>query len=218
MFKFIWAMILSIPLRLYFRARAVDLENIPKEGPCLILSNHVSMIDPPAIGIIVFFRKKTKFMARDTLFKNIFLKYFLDHVGALPLNRGAGFRSGFENALQALKKEEIALVAFPEGTRSEDGKLQEGKPGIGLFVLQADVPIVPCYISGAYEAMPKGSWIPRPKKIIFTFGPPFTIPPVTGREPKKEDYKQVAAEVMSRIAAAGGVPAPDIKQSIEEKK
>lgn len=209
MFKFFATLILEIPLRLYFRAKAVGLENIPKKGSCLILSNHVSHIDPPAIGVVAYFRKKTKFMARDTLFNNFFLKFFLDHVGALPLNRGAGFRGGFEKALEALKKEELALVAFPEGTRSEDGKLQPGKPGIGLFVLQANVPIVPCHITGAHEAMPKGSRFPRPHKIIFTFGKPFEIAPVTGREPDKEDYKRVSAEIMKKIAELGGVPAPE---------
>ncbi len=211
-------MLLAVPLRLYFRAKAVGLENIPKKGSCLILSNHVSLLDPPAIGIMVYFRKKTKFMARDTLFNNIFLKYFLGRVGALPLNRGAGFRGGFESALEALKKEEIALVAFPEGTRSTDGKLKEGKPGIGLFVLQAGLPVVPCYISGAYEAMPRGSRLPRPKKIIFTFGRPFVIAAVTGREPDKQDYRRVAAEIMEKIAALGGVPAPEPEQKVEGKQ
>ena len=206
-------LILSVPLRFYFRARAVGLENIPKSGSCLILSNHVSLIDPPAIGIMVYFRKKTRFMARDTLFGNVFLKYFLEHVGALPLNRGAGFRGGFEKAFEALKKEELALVAFPEVTRSCDGKLKEGKPGIGLLVLQANLPVVPCYISGAYEAMPKGRLLPLPKKIVFTFGEPFTVLPVMGREPTKEDYKRVTAEIMNKIAALGGVPSPDIKSA-----
>ena len=213
MFKFFATLILMIPLKLYFRGKAKGLENIPKKGSCLILSNHVSHLDPPFIGVIAYFRKKTKFMARDTLFENFFLRFFLNHVGAIPLNRGTGYRGGFEKALEALKKYDMALVAFPEGTRSEDGKLKPGKPGIGLFVLQANVPIVPCHITGAYEAFPKNSKFPKPGHITFTFGKPFTIPPVVGREPEKEDYIRVAGEVMEKIAELGGVEAPTSEEA-----
>ncbi|MCX5777230.1 MAG: lysophospholipid acyltransferase family protein [Candidatus Firestonebacteria bacterium] len=208
MFKLFSTLVLLLPFKLYFRCKVKGLENVPKKGSCLILSNHVSHIDPPFVGIAVYFRKKTKFMARDTLFSNIFLRFFLEHVGAIPLNRGTGYRGGFEKALEALKKEEIALVAFPEGTRSQDGKLQPGKPGIGLFALQANLPIVPCFITGAYEAMPKNSKFPKPKQITFTFGKPFSILPVCDREPDKEDYKRVAKEIMKNIAELGGVEPP----------
>jgi 1-acyl-sn-glycerol-3-phosphate acyltransferase len=93
-------------------------------------------------------------------------------VNALPFGRQTHVRHSLELARQLLANPGNILILFPEGTRTTTGRMGEFKPGVGLLAAGTDLPIVPCYIAGAFDAWPKGSRIPRPRRIRLLIGEP----------------------------------------------
>ena len=93
-------------------------------------------------------------------------------VNALPFNRETSIRQSLGLCQRLLDTAGNVLILFPEGTRSPSGELGEFKPGIGLLLAGTDIPVVPCYLHGAYAALPKGKIVPRPRKIELTIGQP----------------------------------------------
>ena len=202
-----------------------EARKLKMSGAALIfLPNHLSNFDAPILDYSLRKLGYTEIagclynVQGSVLSRNLITKILVTCYNVIPIpahrieakdvEKRRREKSRAHNAAKTVYRTNRALCNFVQGTRSEDGKLKQGKPGIGLFVLQANVPIVPCHITGAYEAFPKNSKFPKPGHITFTFGKPFNIPPVIGREPEKEDYKRVADEVMRKIAELGGVEAP----------
>lgn len=163
-----------VPLiRLYFRLRTVGAENVPKNGPLLIAANHVSDVDPFAIGAAlgfahlrhiawsadveqVFFRPTGRLIARP-------LRMF-------PVDDRTPAAS-LAAASDMLRRGHI-LVWFPESWRSPDGRLQNFLPGIGKLVADTGTPVVPCWVEGAMRSMSRTGHFPRPAKIEVRFGKP----------------------------------------------
>lgn len=174
-------------------------ENVPATGGCLIVANHVSYLDPPALGCGLQHRM-VRFMARDTLMSSPLARWFFKHVNVVPLDRTRGDITALRRAIHVLK-EGCVLGLFPEGTRSPDGTLQAAKGGVGFLIAKAGVPVVPAFIDGSYQALPKGAaWI-RPGKVRIFYGPPIRpeemVPPGSGRP----DFDALGRLVMERIAA-----------------
>jgi 1-acyl-sn-glycerol-3-phosphate acyltransferase len=126
-------------------------------------------------------------------------------VHCIPIKKEGNDISALKKALRCLKHGELVGI-FPEGARSETGKLTQGEPGVALMALKANVPIVPVGIQGAYEAFPKGSKFPKPVPITVTFGKPFFLDQsVQVHEKKNEALQQEATDViMSKIAELCG--------------
>jgi 1-acyl-sn-glycerol-3-phosphate acyltransferase len=176
-----------------YRVRVHDERNVPMTGGAILLANHQSHFDPPAIGAVV--RRRLNFVARKTLFK---WPWSL-HIGALdaiPLDQEGVGASGIKETLRRLRNGEAVLL-FPEGSRSWDGEITPMMPGICALARRCRVPLVPVGIAGAFEAWPRGT--PRPKLsgvIHIQFGPPFM--------PKSSDKSaddELLAEVDRRIRA-----------------
>ena len=128
---------------LWFRLRKFGRENIPKEGPAILVCNHLRMMDTACI--IAFSPRKVCFMAKKELFENPFLR------AVLPISRGEADLSGIRTALRILKEGGL-LCIFPEGTRNKARKepllpLQEG---VAMISLRAKAPIVPMWVDGGY--------------------------------------------------------------------
>ncbi|MEB1806864.1 MAG: 1-acyl-sn-glycerol-3-phosphate acyltransferase [Bacillaceae bacterium] len=135
-----------------YRVETIGLENIPKEGPVLLCSNHIHNFDPPFLGSYV--PRKVHYMAKAELFKVPLLGRMITAVGAFPVKRGAGDKQALKLGLKILKEGE-ALGLFPEGTRSKDGKLGKGLAGAGFFALRTDAVVIPCAIIGSYKPFSK---------------------------------------------------------------
>ncbi|MDE5411946.1 lysophospholipid acyltransferase family protein [Alkalihalobacterium chitinilyticum] len=135
-----------------YRVETTGLENIPKEGPVLLCSNHIHNFDPPFLGSYV--PRKVHYMAKAELFKVPLLGRMITAVGAFPVKRGAGDKQALKLGLKILKEGE-ALGLFPEGTRSKDGKLGKGLAGAGFFALRTDAVVIPCAIIGSYKPFSK---------------------------------------------------------------
>ncbi|WP_170007493.1 lysophospholipid acyltransferase family protein [Bacillus fonticola] len=131
-----------------FRFKVIGSENFPKEGGVLLCCNHISNLDPPALGVAA--PRPVSYMAKQELFEAPILKTVLPKVHAFPVRRGKGDREALRTGLKALK-EGAVLGLFPEGTRSKDGQIQKALAGAGFFALRSEAAIVPCAIIGPYK-------------------------------------------------------------------
>jgi 1-acyl-sn-glycerol-3-phosphate acyltransferase len=132
---------------------------VPKEGPLLILPNHVADLDPPFVQFAC--PRPVHFMAKSELFEMKVVGPLIRFFGAFPVKRGEPDRNSIRHAVELLKSGE-AVGVFPEGQLSEDGELQELKSGVALIVRMAQCPVICCGIRGMQKVMPYGKVIPRP--------------------------------------------------------
>ncbi|WP_054969428.1 lysophospholipid acyltransferase family protein [Alicyclobacillus ferrooxydans] len=130
-----------------FRLRAHGRSNLPVEGPFLIASNHINILDPFVIGACV--PRFVEFMAKDELFHIPLVSGVIRYLGAFPVRRGANDKAALKRALEVPKRGGC-LVIFPEGHRSRDCKVGKGLPGIALVARRSMCPVVPCAIVGTY--------------------------------------------------------------------
>ncbi|SDB91429.1 1-acyl-sn-glycerol-3-phosphate acyltransferase [Pelagirhabdus alkalitolerans] len=140
-----------------FRMEVIGAENIPKSGPVIICSNHISNFDPPMVGGSA--PRVVHFLAKEELFEKKWLKPILTNVNAFPIKRGMSDRNALRKAL-GLLKEGKTLGLFPEGTRSKSMELGKGLSGVGFFALRSEATVVPCAIIGPYK-------IGRKLKIVY---------------------------------------------------
>lgn len=191
--------------RVYFRLEARGLENVPPHGPMILASNHASYLDPPVIGCMI--PRMVNFLARDSLFRWPLLGALIRRFNAVPVDRQSG-AAGLRAILDRLHAGG-GILLFPEGTRSQDGQLLPAKPGLGMAVLKSSAPVVPVRVIGAFEALGRNRWFPKPSKIVVCFGAADSF--VAARSEAstcskarlKEMYQQVTDEIMARIAALG---------------
>lgn len=186
----------------YHRGRVYNRERLPDEGAFILAGNHVSFLDPPFFGLAC--KREAFFMARDTLFRNPVANWILRSWNCVPISRDRGDIGAMRTVLRLLG-EGKAVLMFPEGTRSQDGQLQEARAGIGMIAARANVPIVPMRIFGTDRAMPRGAVIPRPVRIEIKFGEPFLYPLPENFGSLRGDavkavYFDIGREIMKRIA------------------
>jgi 1-acyl-sn-glycerol-3-phosphate acyltransferase len=156
-----------------FRPRVEGRENIPLTGPVLIAPVHRSNID---FAFTVFMTKrKTFFMAKDSLWKVPVLGHLISTMGAFPVKRGTADRESLAFAQSVLEQGE-ALVLFPEGTRQEGSEVQELRDGAMFIASRTGATVVPVGIGNTQRAMPKGSKFPRPVRVRIVIGAPIAAP------------------------------------------
>lgn len=186
-------------MRLVFRLEVRGTDHVPMTGPVLIVSNHVSLLDPPVVGGAS--PRTLCFMAKAELFEIPLFGRLIRALNARPVRREGGDARALKAALRVLEEGQ-ALLVFPEGTRGQEGVVREGKPGAGMLAVASGAAVVPAYVSGSGRALPRGRFLPRPAKVRVTFGPPvsFKAEAVGGR---KERYREATEEMMRAIATLG---------------
>lgn len=153
--------IVWIALRLFARVRWRGEENIPVEGPVVVVANHESHLDPPLVGAIVGPARACGFLARASLFRIPLYGRLIRFLGAIPLDRTGRGADGMREAITAIQRG-FAVLLFPEGTRSPDGAMQTFKPGFMLLARRTRASVIPTGIAGCYEAWPRSRAFPRP--------------------------------------------------------
>ncbi len=154
---------------LLFKARVSGRRNVPATGPVLLVCNHQSHLDPVLATMAL--DREASFMARDNLFRNRFFRSLIESLNAFPIRRNTADMSAIKESLRRLRHG-WALVLFPEGTRTPDGRIQPMLPGLGAIARKAAVPIVPTLIDGAFQSWPRQSPLPRPGNVIIEYGRP----------------------------------------------
>ena len=171
-----WAMVQTtcyIWCATFYRHRTWGLHHIPSTGPVLLLSNHQSFLDPVAVGVACH-RRQFYALARSSLFTNPILGWLIGSINAIPVRRGEMDMVAMRLAIQALKRGQAMLI-FPEGTRTPDGKTKAFSKGTLLLVKRAKPMIVPVAVEGAYDVWPKERRVPRMAgRIGVSFGKPIS--------------------------------------------
>lgn len=205
----------AVAVRLLFRLRVHGKENIP-EGPYILSAVHRSFIDTPVVGTMR--SQRLRFMGKESLWRSKPLGAFLNIMGGFPVERGRADRTALRAAEDVLRLGE-PLVMFPEGTRQEGDRLDREQmlDGPSFVAARAGVPIVPVGIGGSARALPVGTKIPRPRKVVAVIGNPIMPPEkVDGRVPRRA-VKELTDKLFVELSdlyiearvLAGDEPAPE---------
>ncbi|MDX2348157.1 MAG: lysophospholipid acyltransferase family protein [Nitrospirota bacterium] len=190
--------------RLLFRLRTDGEQFFPKNGGVIVAANHASYFDIPLLGCAI--RRRVVFLGRANLFPNRLLSWVLQGLGWIPLKTHRLDRQAFGVALEHLKSG-TPVVIFPEGTRTEDGNFQPGRPGIGDLVEESQCQVIPAFISGTFKVLPiKAKW-PRLFPVSVSFGESIGFSKNDATN-KKQLYEQIGRTVMEHIAKVGGLASP----------
>lgn len=165
--------IATLILKLGFGLRLHHRERLPADGPVLIVANHQSFLDPPAIGGLVRSRH-LDFIARAGLFKFGPFGWLINALNSVPVAEQGGDTAAMKETLRRLKMNRAVLI-FPEGSRSPDGAVKPFKRGVAVLLKRAKCPVLPVAIEGAYDAWPR-TGKPRPFRcpVEVTYGHPIS--------------------------------------------
>ena len=180
-------LVLTPYVLLFFRARCIDSDNVPAEGPAIIAPNHFSFLDH--FFVAVYLRRKVHFMAKSQLFKRP-LQFIYTHGGVFPVLRGRRDEEAFVTSRTVLAKRGL-IVMYAEAGRSRSGELGKPRHGVGRLALETGVPVVPTAIAGSEKAR---DWrrLQFPS-VTVQYGKPVRFERV--EEPTKEQA-QAASEVI----------------------
>ena len=181
-------------LKCFHRFEVKGTENVPETGGFILACNHLSYIDPPAVGCRI--RRNLHYFARDSLFFWP-LGLLITKLNSIPVNRDQLDLGTLRKVLRVLKGGEPVLV-FPEGTRSPDGTLQKSQKGLGLLVHKSGVPVLPARLHGSFEILGKGKLVPRiGKKLYLNIGSPMLSEKLTFDS--SDRYQKISDLVMHAI-------------------
>jgi 1-acyl-sn-glycerol-3-phosphate acyltransferase len=183
-------------MRWLFRLESVGRHHVPATGPVLLVSNHLSVLDPPLVGGAA--DRPLSFLAKAELFRIPLFGRLIRSLNARPVRREGADASALREALRMLG-DGRALLIFPEGTRGREGELREAKAGAGMLAVLSGAPVVPVYITGSGDAWPRGQRLPRRGRVTVTFGAPLRFAGEEGRS-RKERYAEASRVMMAAIA------------------
>lgn len=172
-------------LRCGFRVEGGHHE--PRHGPLIIVSNHVSDLDPLVVGVAM--RRRVQYMAKAELFRPPLLRWWVTSCGAFPVRRGEPDRQALRTAREILERGG-ALVMFPEGTRGSSRELRAPEPGAALLALRTGATILPLAVIGTDEVLPRGARRLSRGSVRVRMGPPI---PVNGAGTARADRGQIEA-------------------------
>jgi len=184
--------------QVFLGLKIVGRENVPKTGPVILASNHVSYLDPIIVGVSL--PRRLNFLAKEEIFNGPLLSWLMKKLQAFPVSRERVGPSTVRNALKLLEKGK-ALLLFPEGTRGDGKSFLKAKNGIGIIAGRSGAVIIPTYLRGPEKVLPRGSrWVHLHPITVF-FGPPLlpSSSSFASEVAKRKGYGELAEKVMVQI-------------------
>ncbi|MCZ2524447.1 lysophospholipid acyltransferase family protein [Streptomyces sp. HB2AG] len=203
-------------LKVTFRPWVEGLENIPKEGPAILASNHLSFSD--SFFFPAMLDRKVTFIAKAEYFTSPGIKgkltaAFFKGVGQLPVDRSGGRGAGdaaVRSGIEVLERGELFGI-YPEGTRSPDGRLYRGKPGgLARIALATGAPVIPVAMIDTEKIQPPGKLLPKLMRPGIRIGKPLDFSRYQGMENDRFILRSVTDEVMYEIMKLSGQEYVDI--------
>ena len=208
-------------IHLLFRPTITGARNIPRTGPVILASNHLSFIDSVILPLVI--RRRISFLAASNYFAGRgfgawALRRFLLATGMIPLDRSGGKAS--EASLQTGLTHLAAggmLGIYPEGSRSPDGRMHRGRTGVARMLLEGHVPVVPVAMFGTDKVMAVGTKRIRFVRVAVTFGKPLDFSRFEGQEGDRDTLRAITDEIMDNIRALSGQEYVDAYSSSRRK-
>ncbi|MFI0243141.1 lysophospholipid acyltransferase family protein [Streptomyces sp. NPDC016845] len=201
-------LLLAPLLRLIYRPVVRGRSNVPRRGPVILASNHLSFVDSIAIALLA--PRPVHFLAKDTYFtgrgvKGALTRCFFAALGCVPVDRNAhrGARASLEAAQQVLMSNG-AFGIYPEGSRSLDGHLHRGRTGVAWLALATGAPVIPVALTGTDRLLPVGRRLPRFHRITVTFGRPVDCPTHHAAMHPAQMRRATTDQIMSAIGDLSG--------------
>jgi 1-acyl-sn-glycerol-3-phosphate acyltransferase len=196
-------------LMLYLHPRIEGRHNIPRGGRLIVAGNHLSFVDSFLIPLAVAPRRVTTLTKAEYFegkgVKGAFARWFLTSMGYVPVRRGTG-RAALGALDQAMEIIETgrAFTLYPEGTRSDDGRLYRGKPGVGALVLSTGAQVLPVGVINTEKMQPLGQKLPNPfVRVTVKIGEPMEFGQYAG-DPPGRARRMIADEVTMAIQKLSG--------------
>jgi 1-acyl-sn-glycerol-3-phosphate acyltransferase len=170
------AALCRIGLRFGAQVTVIIDGELPKDGPLIVIANHISAADPPLVAgwLTKLLGRRLHILAKETLFVGP-VGWFLRSQGVTPVRRGGSDIEAYRSAKAVLDRGDV-LCIFPEGTRSFDGVMGEPKPGVAMLATREAVPILPVGVSGSDWFLGRGKTLPRFRApITLHIGKPFVL-------------------------------------------
>jgi len=179
------------------------VDQIPRTGPVIIAANHSSNLDVPVLGssLMPKLGRRLQWLGKKELFDWPIVGWVARNGGVHAIDRSTADIDAFRLATRILE-EGHALFVFPEGTRSRDGALGEGRDGVAVLALRTGAPIVPVGVTGSYERWPRGQKLPHPGgRVTVRVGLPFRVQDLVPPGTDRRTAKGLATDlIMRRIA------------------
>ncbi len=189
--------LVSLAARIYFGIRFEGTQYVPLSGPLIVAPNHVSYADPPLVSIPL--GRRIHYMAWRRLFDVPGFGWLIRRLGAFPVDVETPDPRAPRETVRLLQAG-AAVVIFPEGGRSPDGRLQPFKPGAFRLAASVGAPVLPVTIIGGHEAWPPQRLLPRPGPITIVYHP--AVPPPAGADARtaaRDLSRQVRTAIASRL-------------------
>ena len=188
-------------MRTLFGVQTLGREHLPETGPYILAPNHVSHLDPFAIGAALPPERLADLYWggwTGAAFGNVVTRFVSRHAQVVPVDPDGGPFSSLAFAAALLKRRKN-LVWFPEGERSPTGELQEFQSGIGMLIERFHPVVIPVWIEGAHSALPRGGRLPRLHRITVTFGTPIEASELLGGADEDRRPEQIAGKLRDRL-------------------
>ena len=182
--------------------KVVGKANVPPGGGILVVSNHLSVLDPLLLNSAGLRIRPIELMyapAKAELFKIPFIRGLMRAFGTFPVQRGSGDLGVMRHMMKLMKEEKV--VIFPEGTRSVDGTLGKGSRALGRLIYEARPMVVPAAIKGTEKMLPKGRKLVRLfTRLQVRFGEPLKLDRFYLMDDTKAASQEIVDEIMAQIA------------------
>jgi 1-acyl-sn-glycerol-3-phosphate acyltransferase len=207
-----WRALSRLYLRTYHRLTVQGIEHIPAAPPFVLVANHASHLDALILAAALPWKLRRfafPIAAGDTFFETkattVFAAMMLN---ALPMWRKRCGSHGMAELRDRLVAEPAIYLLFPEGTRTRNGEIGKFKPGLGMLLGGADVPVLPCHLTGAFEALPPGGRWPKPEKIALNIAPPLRFGSLPNDKTGWREIAEKLEEAVRKLGRRGDVTSP----------
>jgi 1-acyl-sn-glycerol-3-phosphate acyltransferase len=188
--------------RRLFPLRVEGDEHLPGDGAAIIAANHVSFFDSVVLSLAV--RRPVSFVGKAEYLDSWKTRRLFPALGMIPVDRGSPRQAygALQVAAEVLHADELFAV-YPEGTRSPDGSLRDGRNGVGHLSVTTGASVIPAGIMGTDRIQPRGARLPRPfRRATVRFGAP--IDPRRYDGSRRERRRRITRDVMSAIGQLSG--------------
>lgn len=187
------------PVRLAARVRMKGIEYVPKTGGAILAPNHLTWADPVVLGVAL--RRPAFYLAKEALFKNKTMKWFLETMGQIKVERVVGNNDDALGTAVGLLDQGLLLGVFPEGTRSRGGEVKRGKTGVARIAARSGAPVIPVALATS-EFWPKDSTLPKFGKTVYVnIGAPVRYDLKPSDADDRDKMREVTDDIMDRVRA-----------------